>query len=92
MDRDSVNRLRFDRRLQRRRDWVAEGEEQAHLDSLPDVSDKMTRGLDEPDDADGDDASNETPSDAGGFSTPIPEPAATHSTPDSLGGSGSEFS
>jgi hypothetical protein len=42
MDRDSVQRLRFDRRLQRRAGWLEADERQAQLDALPDVSDKMT--------------------------------------------------
>lgn len=42
MDRESVERLRFDRRLQRRRDWVETGKFDEHADSLPDVSEKMT--------------------------------------------------
>jgi len=44
MDRESVERLRFDRRLQRRRGLVEETERAAHSESLPDVSEKMTRG------------------------------------------------
>lgn len=47
MDRESVERLRYDRRLQRRRDWVDDAQRQAQLDSLPDVSHKMTRGLED---------------------------------------------
>ncbi len=47
MDRASIERLRFDRRLQRRRGWVEPAEYEAHAESLPDVSAKMTRGLDE---------------------------------------------
>ena len=42
MDRESVERLRFDRRLQNRRDWIEPTDVDAHLESLPDVSDKMT--------------------------------------------------
>ena len=42
MDRESVERLRFDRRLQRRRDWVEPSEAETYLESLPDVSQKMT--------------------------------------------------
>jgi len=42
MDRESVDRLRFDRRLQRRRGWVEESDFSAHLESLVDVSEKMT--------------------------------------------------
>ena len=49
MDRESVERLRFDRRLERRRGWVEPAEKDAHLDSLPDVSGKMTRGFEEED-------------------------------------------
>jgi len=47
MDRESVERLRFDRRLQRRRGWVEPTQYDDHVESLPDVSGKMTRGLDE---------------------------------------------
>lgn len=42
MDRESLDRLRFDRRLQSRRGWLAPGELDSYLASLPDVSDKMT--------------------------------------------------
>lgn len=42
MDRESVERLRFDRRLARRRDWVDGQEVDQYVESLPDVSDKMT--------------------------------------------------
>ena len=42
MDRESVERLRFDRRLARRRDWVDGQEVDQYIESLPDVSDKMT--------------------------------------------------
>lgn len=42
MDRESVERLRFDRRLARRRDWVDENDVEANIDALPDLTDKMT--------------------------------------------------
>lgn len=42
MDRESVERLRFDRRLQNRREWIDPADLDAHIESLPDVSDKMT--------------------------------------------------
>ncbi len=42
MDRESVERLRFDRRLHSRRGWVEESDFQQHIESLHDVSDKMT--------------------------------------------------
>ena len=52
MDRESVERLRFDRRLQRRRGWVEQSDFEAHLESLADTSDKMIRGIDESDESD----------------------------------------
>ncbi len=52
MDRESVERLRFDRRLQRRRGWVEQSDYEAHLESLADTSDKMIRGIDESETAD----------------------------------------
>lgn len=42
MDRESLDRLRFDRRLQNRRGWLAPGELDRHVEALPDVGDKMT--------------------------------------------------
>jgi hypothetical protein len=42
MDRESLDRLRFDRRLQNRRGWLAPGELDRHVQALPDVADKMT--------------------------------------------------
>jgi hypothetical protein len=42
MDRESLERLRFDRRLQSRRGWLAPSELDRHLQTLPDVSDKLT--------------------------------------------------
>jgi hypothetical protein len=47
MDKESVERLRFDRRLQRRPDWVEKTEHEAYLDALPDVSAKMTTSAEE---------------------------------------------
>lgn len=42
MDRESLERLRFDRRLQHRRGWLAPGELERHVEKLPDVADKLT--------------------------------------------------
>jgi len=42
MDRESLDRLRFDRRLQNRRGWLAPGELERHAQALPDVTDKLT--------------------------------------------------
>jgi hypothetical protein len=42
MDRESVERLRFDTRLARRRDWVEDTAVEQYLDALPDVAPKMT--------------------------------------------------
>jgi hypothetical protein len=91
MDRESVERLRFDRRLLRRREWVAEGEYEAYTEALPDVSDKMTRIGDEGESQDAGDAVAQNvsaPSEAtaepgpGGYSTggSFPDPGGS-STP-----------
>jgi hypothetical protein len=42
MDKESVARLRFDRRLQQRHNWIEKTDQEAFLASLPDVSEKMT--------------------------------------------------
>ena len=42
MDRESLDRLRFDRRLQKRRGWLAPGELERHVAALPDTTDKLT--------------------------------------------------
>jgi len=42
MDRQSVERLRFDSRLKNRDGWVDATKEEAYLASLPDVVEKMT--------------------------------------------------
>ena len=42
MDRESLDRLRFDRRLQHRRGWLAPGELDRHVQALPDLTDKLT--------------------------------------------------
>ena len=95
MDRESVDRLRFDRRLEQRRGWVEDAAKEAHIESLPDVSDKMTRGLDEPEEAPADadptrpEASPVMPS----YSTPAPASDPTSDpTPGSFGGGGGELS
>lgn len=41
MDRDTMNKLRLDRRLARRRNWIPEQELERELEALPDVSDKI---------------------------------------------------
>ncbi len=41
MDRKSLDRIRFDRRLIRRRNWIPANELKRVLDALPDVTDKV---------------------------------------------------
>jgi len=41
MDRESMRRLRLDRRLIRRRGWVSDEELERELTALPDVSHKI---------------------------------------------------
>ncbi len=76
MDRESVERLRFDCRLARRRDWVEDSEVEQYLESLPDVSAKMATIGDLEAEAD--------PEDAGSTAAPAAEPAAPVS--ESFGG------
>jgi len=105
MDRESVDRLRFDRRLERRRGWVENADKQAYLEALPDVSEKMTRGLDEPEDSNEPGAAHETPAADFGQHTDMPStptptptvPSSTSSTGDSdpsgtFSGGGTELS
>ena len=47
MDRESMSRLKFDRRLIRRRRWITDKELERELGQLPDVSHKATTGEDE---------------------------------------------
>lgn len=62
MDRDTMNKLRLDRRLIRRRGWIDEAALDQELESLPDVSDKAAP-VDAPLDAPGSGA--EQPSESG---------------------------
>ena len=41
MDRKSLERLKFDWRLIRRRNWISSDELRRELDALPDVADKV---------------------------------------------------
>lgn len=41
MDRESMEKLKLDRRLIRRRNWISPEELQRELDALPDVSHKV---------------------------------------------------
>jgi hypothetical protein len=49
MDKESVERLRFDSRLSTRSGWVDATMRESYLEALPDVSDKMTTCGDEDD-------------------------------------------
>ena len=41
MNNASISKLRVDRRLHRRRGWIADDELKRELDALPDVADKI---------------------------------------------------
>ncbi len=41
MDRSSMQMLRLDKRLIRRRDWISQKDLEKELSALPDVSDKI---------------------------------------------------
>jgi hypothetical protein len=79
MDRESVDRLRFDRRFANRRDWVEASDRDAFVESLPDVSGKMTTA-----------AELEAEKEAAAPVESSPEPAAepTFGGPTSVGGGG----
>jgi len=47
MNVDDVQKLKFDRRLERRRGWLAPGELEAHLESLTDASAKVHQPTEE---------------------------------------------
>ena len=80
MDKESVERLRFDRRLKRRSGWLSAADEEEYLSSLPDVSDKMTTCAEEEESVEERSAATEsnpveasTPvATAGDFSAPSP--------------------
>ena len=48
MDRESMMRLRLDRRLIRRRRWISAEELERELEQLPDSAHKATTGDEEP--------------------------------------------
>jgi hypothetical protein len=54
MDRETMDKLRLDRRLIRRRGWIAEDELEREIESLPDVASKAAP-------IDAGEASSETP-------------------------------
>ena len=84
MDKESVERLRFDRRLKRRSGWIEETDHQVYLDALPDVSEKMTTCANE-DTGTGEAAAEST-------SAPTAAPVAgDFSTPSAFGDVGGEF-
>jgi hypothetical protein len=41
MNVDDVQKLKFDRRMERRRGWLAPGELEAYLETLPDAEGKI---------------------------------------------------
>jgi hypothetical protein len=56
MNNESIEKLRIDNRLRRRRGWISDADLQTELDALPDVSDKI-REPDEEETEGGDEAS-----------------------------------
>ncbi len=84
MDKESVERLRFDRRLQRRPGWVEKTDQEAYLASLPDVSEKMTSCAEEEDTAE--EAGATDVAEGPAAVTPTAPAAGDFSTPSSFGG------
>jgi len=86
MDRESVGRLRFDRRLQRRSGWMDEADRQAHLDALPDVTEKMTTIAEEEETASAAEAAPAASSEQTFAAAPPAGTAGDFSAPSGLGG------
>jgi hypothetical protein len=61
MNRESLEKLRFDRRLLNRRGWMGNAERKRTLEALPDVSSKATTLGAESDEGESAPASDETP-------------------------------
>ena len=51
MEQGSLEKLKFDNRLSRRKGWLSKDENEANLQSLPDVSDKISTPEDEVEEA-----------------------------------------
>lgn len=77
MDRDSVERLRFDRRLQQRPDWLESADREAYLAALPDVSEKMTTCAEEEYAAEATSAEESVAEAAPPTTTPSPQSTST---------------
>jgi hypothetical protein len=90
MNKESVERLRFDRRLRHRPDWIQDSDQEEYLASLPDVSEKMTTCAEQEEVATEEPAAAAAPAPG---SDPAPAPTAgDFSTPSSFGGFGGESS
>jgi hypothetical protein len=48
MEPGSLDKLQYDKRLRLRKGWVSTDETESHLESLPDVSDKIATSDEEP--------------------------------------------
>lgn len=73
MDRESVERLRYDIRLKRRREWITAEDREAYIASLPDLSDKMIRGSSE--DEESHEEAGQAPASFEQSADPAPTPA-----------------
>ena len=88
MNKESVERLRFDRRLRHRPDWIQDSDQEDYLASLPDVSEKMTTCAEQEEPTAEEPAAAAAPALG---SAPAPTPTAgDFSTPSSFGGFGGE--
>jgi hypothetical protein len=86
MNKESVERLRFDRRLRHRPDWIQDSDQEEYLASLPDVSEKMTTCAEQEETATEEPAAAAAPALA-----PAAAPmAGDFSTPSTFGGFGGE--
>ena len=83
MNKESVERLRFDRRLRHRPDWIQDSALEDYLAALPDVSEKMTTSAEE------EAVEEEVATAPDAPVAPVPT-AGDFSTPSSFGGFGNE--
>ena len=83
MNKESVERLRFDRRLRHRVGWVQDSDMDDYLAALPDVAEKMTTCAQEEDSAEEAALATDT------TVAPVPM-AGDFSAPSSFGGFGGE--
>lgn len=73
MERGSLEKLQYDKRLRLRNGWISKAQEQSYIDALPDVSDKIF--IEEEEEPEAQEQAVEAP--VGAPTDPMAEPADT---------------